>query len=76
MKLTEATMQPLSDSELIQEFKQTFPGVAVTSLTKLFDNDEFLCYKDIGTDTNYLYDVKLKIWIKESTEYWRNVPIT
>jgi hypothetical protein len=69
-------MQPLVNPELIEEFQKTFPGVVVTNLTKLFDNDEFLCYKDTITDINYLYDAKLKMWIKESTEYWRNVPIT
>ncbi len=69
-------MQPLTDPELIKEFKNTFPSAKITDLTKLFDNDEFLCYKDIQTSINYLYDIKLQLWIKESTEFWRTVPLT
>lgn len=69
-------MQPLTNPELIKEFTSTFPTSNPANLTKLFDNDEFLCYKDIQTNINYLYDIKLQLWIKESTEFWRTVPLT
>jgi hypothetical protein len=68
-------MQPLSDPELIKKFCATFPKISITNLTKLFDNDEFICYKDAHTNKNYLYDIKLHIWINDVIEYWRNVPL-
>ncbi len=69
-------MQPLTDPELIEEFCEAFPTANVKSLTKLFENDNFLCYKDKLTNLQYLYDVKLRLWLKDATEYWRNVPLT
>ncbi len=69
-------MQPLTDPELINEFNHAFPSANVANLTKLFNNDEFLCYKDMQTNLNYLYDIKLRLWLKDSAEYWRNIPLT
>jgi hypothetical protein len=58
-----------------EEFKEQFPDVNFEYVRCVFKNENYICYKDISTDKKYLYDIVLKLWIKESTEYWRGIPI-
>jgi hypothetical protein len=69
-------MQPLTDPELIAKFQRDFPCVIVENLTCVYNDNDYICYKDIQTTIKYLFDKKIDLWIKEDTEYWRGISIS
>ncbi len=69
-------MQPLSDPELIAKLKRDFPSVVHDAFTCVYEDDNLLCYKDIQTNVNYMFDRSIDAWLKEDTEYWRGIPIS
>jgi hypothetical protein len=68
-------MASLSDPELILKLIEKFPDIDHNNLRELFKNNEYYCYEDIITSKKYLYDIAIKIWISETTELWRGIPI-
>jgi hypothetical protein len=69
-------MQPLVDPDLIEKLARDFPSVLSTNLKCVYEDNDYVCYKDVQTSITYLFDKNEDVWLKEDTEYWRGVPIS
>jgi hypothetical protein len=68
-------MASLSDPELINKLKEKFPEVYPLNLREVFKSNDYQCYNDVITSKKYLYDIGLDVWLSETTELWRGIPI-
>jgi hypothetical protein len=68
-------MASLSDPELIARLKEKFPEVDSLNLREVFKSKDYKCYNDVITSKKYLYDIALNVWLSETTELWRGIPI-